>query len=250
MDKLEGEVEAFIALDGGSADPRSRDNILNSFMAPKELKLKVNAQVGIFDFSSHCYSPISQVMMIKNMDDQLVNGTVGKVVDFMTETEWALSGINGASLMDRKEKAEEKKGKQRSVEKKYPVVEWKIVGSRHVRTDLVRPEQFKVEGPNGNVEVSRQQLPLILAWAMSIHKSQGQTLEKVKIDLRKVFEKGACSARSLAFLGVPDICPATGQAYVAISRATSLEGLQIIGFQASKVYAHPAVVEWSKALMS
>jgi ATP-dependent DNA helicase PIF1 len=39
-----------------------------------------------------------------------------------------------------------------------------------------------------------------------------------------------------------------GQAYVAISRATSLEGLQIIGFQASKVYAHPAVIEWSKTL--
>ncbi|CAG8666357.1 13195_t:CDS:2, partial [Acaulospora colombiana] len=64
----------------------------------------------------------------------------------------------------------------------------------------------------------------------SIHKSQGQTLEKVKIDLGRVFEKG--------------------QAYVAISRATSLEGLQIIGFQPSKVYAHPAVIEWSKTLGS
>jgi ATP-dependent DNA helicase PIF1 len=136
-------------------------------------------------------------MMIKNIDEQLVNGTVGKVVDFMTEVEWAASALGGAST-EKRETAEDKKqqgGKPRPIEQKLPVVEWKIVGSRHPRIDLVRPEQFKVEGPNGKIEVSRQQLPLILAWAMSIHKSQGQTLEKVKIDLRKVFEKGECFTR-------------------------------------------------------
>lgn len=33
-------------------------------------------------------------------------------------------------------------------------------------------------------------LSLAVAWAMSIHKAQGQTLERVKVDLRRIFEKG------------------------------------------------------------
>jgi ATP-dependent DNA helicase PIF1 len=65
---------------------------------------------------------------------------------------------------------------------------------------------------------------------MSIHKSQGQTLERVKVDLGKVFEKG--------------------QSYVALSRATSLEGLQVLRFDRNKVLAHPKVVEWTKEMMA
>ena len=65
------------------------------------------------------------------------------------------------------------------------------------------------------------QLPLVLAWAMSIHKSQGQTIQHVKIDLRSVFEKG--------------------QSYVALSRAASLDGLQVLGFDPKKVRAHPSL---------
>jgi len=78
------------------------------------------------------------------------------------------------------------------------------------------------------VQAQRRQIPLILAWALSIHKAQGQTLHRVTVDLRKVFEKG--------------------QAYVALSRATCQEGLQVKGFDRKKVMAHPRVGDFYNSL--
>jgi len=109
-----------------------------------------------------------------------------------------------------------------------PIVRFQKPGNGETYYVAVQREAFKMELPNGEVQVSRSQYPLILAWAMSIHKSQGQTLDFVKVDLARVFEKG--------------------QAYVALSRATSLSGLQVLGFNASKVMAHPKVIAWYKTL--
>jgi hypothetical protein len=50
MDRLEGHSFDYKATDGGTADERSRENMLNNFMAPKTLVLKVNAQVPLFAF--------------------------------------------------------------------------------------------------------------------------------------------------------------------------------------------------------
>jgi ATP-dependent DNA helicase PIF1 len=78
------------------------------------------------------------------------------------------------------------------------------------------------------------QLPLILAWAMSIHKSQGQTLERVKVDLGRIFEKGKHGiARSYCLTNTCSL----GQAYVALSRATCLDGLQVLNFNPAKVFS-------------
>jgi ATP-dependent DNA helicase PIF1 len=95
---------------------------------------------------------------------------------------------------------------------------------------LCQPEAWKIELPNGEVQAQRQQVPLILAWALSIHKAQGQTLQRVKVDLGRVFEKG--------------------QAYVALSRATSKAGLQVTRFDARKVMVHPKVTEFYSNLVS
>ena len=71
---------------------------------------------------------------------------------------------------------------------------------------------------------TRTQIPLALAWALTIHKAQGATLPLVIVDLRGCF------------------CP--GQAYVALSRAVSREGLQIINFSAGAVMADRTILRF------
>ena len=63
-----------------------------------------------------------------------------------------------------------------------------------------------------------------------MYKRQGQTLSKVKVDLKRVFEKG--------------------QAYVALSRAVSRDGLQILNFDRTKVKAHDVVVKFYESLLT
>lgn len=83
-----------------------------------------------------------------------------------------------------------------------------------------------------DVTVHYMQLPLDLSFARSIHKAQGQTMTRVALDLTQVFEYG--------------------QAYVAVSRATSLDGLHILGearMLAQKCRADPRVVAFASALV-
>ena len=69
------------------------------------------------------------------------------------------------------------------------------------------------------------QVPLILAWALTIHKSQGSTLDIAEIDAGSgIFE--------------------CGQTYVALSRVKSLEGLYLSSFDASKVRISKKVQEF------
>jgi ATP-dependent DNA helicase PIF1 len=69
--------------------------------------------------------------------------------------------------------------------------------------------------------------------ALTIHKSQGQTIERVKIDLNKIFVEGKLN------LFRSEKADQKGQTYVAISRAVSLETLEIRGFSSNKCVIHP-----------
>ena len=67
--------------------------------------------------------------------------------------------------------------------------------------------------------------PLMLAWALTIHKIQGATLNLAEIDIgSSIFEYG--------------------QTYVALSRIQSLEGLYLSAFQPQKIRANPVVVNF------
>ncbi|SNX84453.1 related to PIF1 - DNA helicase involved in mitochondrial DNA repair and telomere length control [Melanopsichium pennsylvanicum] len=212
LNALQTESQSYRAQDGGSLVGEARERVLQNSIALPVLHVKKGAQV----------------MLIKNLDETLVNGSVGKVIDFMDDSEYdkqtgALDAMTELSKEDR-----DKINRPTSA-RKWPLVRFHLANGQ-TRDYLTRPETWKTELPDGEIQASRMQVPLILAWAMSIHKSQGQTLPCCKINLNRVFERG--------------------QAYVALSRATSLEGLQVIGFRADKVMAHPRVIAWSQSLIA
>uniref|UniRef100_A0A8C1BI55 ATP-dependent DNA helicase PIF1 n=1 Tax=Cyprinus carpio carpio TaxID=630221 RepID=A0A8C1BI55_CYPCA len=136
----------------------------------------------------------AQVMLTKNLDVQrgLVNGARGVVVDFQP-------GNQG-----------------------LPRVRF-LCGA----VEVIKRERWMFKA-SGGLYLSRQQLPLKLAWAISIHKSQGMTLDCVEISLARVFE--------------------SGQAYVALSRARSLEGLRVMDFDPRVVQANQDVLLFYKRL--
>ena len=229
MRNLSGKEYEFKAIDGGSIqDLGQREKLLANCMAPQSIKLKKGAQV----------------MLIKNIDDTLVNGSVGKVVAFMNEKTFEIyhededefQAVETMDMNDEEMTRGRKKLKQLinkdlagDTSQKWPLIRFAIADGSS-RDLLCQPESWKIELPNGEVQASRSQIPLILAWALSIHKAQGQTLDRVKVDLGKIFEKG--------------------QAYVALSRATCQEGLQITRFDPKKVMAHDRVRTFYDSLYS
>jgi len=99
-----------------------------------------------------------------------------------------------------------------------------IVKFRNGIQRIVRPHNWTSESVP---TVSIAQIPLILAWAVTIHKVQGTTLDVAEIDIGSgVFEYG--------------------QSYVALSRVTSLEGLYIKSFDPSKIKINTKVQEFYK----
>jgi hypothetical protein len=96
-----------------------------------------------------------------------------------------------------------------------------LVRTKAGRTIEVEPADWKVE-ENGKVRASITQLPLRLAWAITVHKSQGMSLDAAVVDLSGTFEHG--------------------QGYVALSRVRALSGLYLLGWSDRALSVHPEVV--------
>lgn len=113
------------------------------------------------------------VMAVKNdQSKRYANGSIGMVVDFEPATD-------------------------------YPVVQF-----RNGRTVVMQPDTWELrDGDKKRASIS--QVPLRLAWAITVHKSQGMTLDAARIDLRKAF--------------VP------GMGYVALSRVRDIDNLYLTG---------------------
>jgi len=117
----------------------------------------------------------AKVMFVKNnYEAGYINGTLGEIIDY-------------------------------SEEEKLPIVQ--LSDGKKM---TVAQEIWAIEDDKGKALASYSQLPLRLAWAITVHKSQGMTLESAEVDLSKSFEKG--------------------QGYVALSRLKSLKGLKLMGF--------------------
>lgn len=83
---------------------------------------------------------------------------------------------------------------------------------------------WDIYGMQGAPVAHLLQIPLTLGWALTIHKAQGMTLDRVETDVGRAFDYG--------------------QVYVAMSRAKSMQGLRLTTFNASKVMAHKKVVQF------
>lgn len=139
-------------------------------LSPAELELKAGAAV---------------MFTKNNQKDGFVNGTLGTVETFDTETG-------------------------------YPVVR-----TRAGRRIDVVPMDWALE-EDGEIRARITQIPLRLAWAITVHKSQGMSLDEAVVDLSNVFE--------------------FGQGYVALSRVRRLSGLYLLGWNTRAFQVHPEVL--------
>jgi ATP-dependent DNA helicase PIF1 len=153
----------------------------------------INQQIELYMENNHLLKVVklkkgAVVMCLANLDTDagICNGSQGVVVDFVT---------GGA--------------------KQYPVVRFLNGVTMKIMPKVYQHDDYPTHGI--------EQLPLRLAWAFTIHKSQGVTLEIAEMDIgSRVFE--------------------CGQTYVALSRVKSLSGLYLSGFNHTKIKTNPRVL--------
>lgn len=216
---LDGEMMRFEATSTG--DSKLVETLKKTVRTQDDLVLKVGAKV----------------MFIKNNSELGVsNGTMGELIGFAAVkiddskvTSDDLIEDNTKNAESATDKSVEDKGqkttKDKDSDKKPPrdkkptTQKMPVVRLNSGREVIAEPEEWIIEDETGDVLASYLQVPLCLAWAITIHKSQGMTLEAAEIDLSRTFE--------------------LGQGYVALSRLKSLAGLQLLGMNDMSLQLDP-----------
>jgi ATP-dependent DNA helicase PIF1 len=199
LSRLGGDAHTYMCADSGEA--RWKETLAKNTQASAQLMLRVGAQV----------------MLLKNLDPEmgLVNGSRGVVEGFAPAPPGAVQAY--AESAD--------KGPRFAKAAVHSSTLYPRVRFCNGVTMVVTPERWNIE-QDGNIKASRDQVPLILAWAVTIHRSQGMTLDRAIVSLAGVFE--------------------CGQAYVALSRMRDLSGLRIVGFSPACIMADPAALAYYK----
>ncbi|CAI4063567.1 DNA helicase SKDI_08G0740 [Saccharomyces kudriavzevii IFO 1802] len=247
LQSLPGDLYEFKAVD--NAPERYQALLESSLMVDKIVALKEDAQV----------------MMLKNRPDvELVNGSLGKVLFFITESlvirmkeiykiiddevvmdMRLVSRVIGNPLLKESKEFRQDVNARPLVrlerlkilinhalkisphKERFPYVRWTVGKNKYIH-ELMVPERFPIDIPRENVGLERTQIPLMLCWALSIHKAQGQTIQRLKVDLRRIFE--------------------AGQVYVALSRAVTMDSLQVLHFDPGKIRTNGKVKDFYKHL--
>ena len=135
--------------------------------------------------------PGTQVMFIKNdLGKKYYNGTLGEVTGFESDNSPIVKTLSGDIIN-------------------------------------VQPDSWHIED-DGKILAEIKQLPLRYSWAITVHKSQGMTLDRAEMDLSKSF--------------------GFGMGYVALSRVRSISGLRLLGMSGSALAMHPDIIEFDKKL--
>ena len=214
---LDGEMMRFEATATG--DSKLVETLKKTVRTQDELILKVGAKV----------------MFIKNNAELGVsNGTMGELIGFAAvkiddkDSSDALIEDDSSDDVDEEaagekttkgKKSAAKKDKEKPKSKKPTTQKMPVVRLNSGREVIAEPEEWIIEDETGDVLASYLQVPLCLAWAITIHKSQGMTLDAAEIDLSRTFE--------------------LGQGYVALSRLKSLSGLQLLGMNDMSLQLDP-----------
>ena len=196
LEKLPGEVHTFLA---NTVCPKYLDqdavkNIVDKIDrdAPYEIELHLKERCQVMLLQQQYEEKDVNGRTIKSPIQGLVNGSRGVVTGFDIDGSPRVKFMNGRCI-------------------------------------TIRPGKWSIDSEMSDKSISREQIPLRLAYALTIHKAQGASLDSALIDVGpSTFEYG--------------------QAYVALSRVRSLESLFIYEIAERAFRAHPIVKKFYQTL--